>query len=471
MAGISVSGVGSGIDINSLVDQLVASERQPTVQRLDRREAGLQAELSGFSLLKSALADVQGALEDLDGDQLFQGRTVTSAAPETFTATADGGAATGSFSIEVERLASAQKLRSTGFSGADALVGTGTLTIASASDGFTVDAGDGSLGAIRDAINEAADNTIVSAGIVNVDDGAGGTESRLVLTAREPGSANALSVTTADDDGNDGDVAGLSRLAYDPQGAGTANLIELDPAEDALIRIDGQAATRSANTVDDLIDGVTLRLESADPGNPATLTIGEDTGAARTAVNAFVTAFNGFTELRDSLTGFDPDTRQGGPLLGDSTLRILDSRLRSTLFDRVGAAGEVSSLAALGVTTGDDGRLAVDDAALTTALDDNPAAVAALFGGDSGLVARAGGVLEGFLQNDGLLDNRIDGLNTRIEGIGDRRLDLDRRIGALESRLRAQFTAMDQLVSRLQNTGSFLTQQLANVPLPGDRNR
>ncbi|MDZ7754718.1 MAG: flagellar filament capping protein FliD [Gammaproteobacteria bacterium] len=471
MAGISVSGVGSGIDINSLVNQLVASERQPTVQRLDRREAGLQAELSGFSLLKSALADLQSALDGLGGDGLFQGRSVTSAAPEQFTATAQGGAATGSFAIEVERLASAQKLRSTGFSGPDAIVGTGTLTIAGGDSSFTVDAGDGSLGAIRDAINEAADNTLVSAGIVNVDDGTGGTESRLVLTAREPGSANALTVTTSDGDGDSTDATGLSRLVYDPQGSGATQLIELDPAEDALIRIDGQAATRSANTVDDLIDGVTLELLSADPGNPATLTIGEDTGAAGTAVNAFVTAFNGFAELRDSLTGFDPDTRRGGPLLGDSTLRILDSRLRSTLFDRVGAAGEVNSLAALGITTGDDGRLTVNNATLTAALDDNPAAVAALFGGETGLVARAGGMLDGFLQNNGLLDNRIDGLNGRIEDIGDRRLNLDRRIDALESRLLAQFTAMDQLVSQLQNTGNFLTQQLENIPVPGRTNR
>lgn len=471
MAGISVTGVGSGIDINSLVEQLVAAERQPTQRRLDIREVGLQAELSGFGLVKSALSELQGRLSTLGEEALFQGRTATSSEPDVFTASAESGAASGTFSLEVEQLASAQKLRSTGFSSADSTVGGGSLTIVAGSEGFTVDVGAGaSLAAIRDAINQAPANTAVSAGIVNVDDGSGGTESRLVLTAREPGSANALTVTTADADGNDTDAAGLSQLVYDPDGSGATNLVELDAAADAIVYLDGQQATRSSNQIDDLIDGVTVDLVKADPGTAHTLTVAEGTADAAAAVQAFVKAFNAFIDTFNGQTAYNPDTGEAGPLLGDSTVRILESRLRGSVTSPVAGVGNADSLAAIGILTDDSGRLTVDQAALNNALAGNPGSVSALFAGDDGIVARTEELISGYLQNNGLLDARIDGVNARIEGINADREALNDRVAALESRLLAQFTAMDQLVAELQSTGNFLTQQLANIPVPGRDN-
>lgn len=471
MAGISISGVGSGIDINNLVDQLVAAQQQPKSRRLDNRESRLQAELSAFGLVKSALSELQSALQALDSDSLFRQRTATSGNDEVFTASAEAGTAAGSYAIEVQQLAVAQKLRSAGFADADTTVGTGTLTISNGSDSFNIEvaAGGDSLAAIRDAINGSADNGIVTAGIVNVDDGAGGTEARLVLTANETGTANGLTVTVTDDDGDDGDAAGLSRLAYDP-GNAVANLVELTAAADAKVLVDNQLATRSTNTVDDVVDGVTLDLVSADPGTTYALGVSADSAAATKAVDAFVKAFNGFIEVQDNLTSFNADTQQGGLLIGDSTLRLLESGLRSALTDRANGAGDADSLAAIGITTGENGRLVVDDAALADALAADPGGIAALFGGDDGVAVRADGLLTGYLQSNGLLDSRTDSLNNRIDDISDQRLDLARRTDALRSRLLAQFTAMDQLVAQLQSTGNFLTQQLANVPVPGRDN-
>lgn len=460
MAGISVTGVGSGIDINSLVEQLVAAERQPTEERLNTREVVFQAQLSGFGLVKSALSDLRNALRSLGDDGLFQQRTATSAEPEVFTATAQDGVAAGAYSVEVEQLATAQRLRSAGFASSDTTVGSGTLSIAANGSSFSVAVTSASLTEVRDAINGAADNTLVSASIVNVDDGLGGTESRLVLSARTAGSDHALTVTADDADGDDTDAGGLSQLVYDPDGTGTTNLIQVDPAGDALVRVDGQAATRSSNIISDLIDGVTLTLQDADPGNPHRLTISENPSAVVSAVDAFVAAFNSFFDTHDAQTAFNPETQEAAALLGDSTMRLLESRLRGAIANPVATSGDLDSLAALGIVTGRDGRLSLDTATLNQALSDNPSGVAAVFSGDDGMVARADALIAGYLDNNGLLDDRIDGLNTRIEDLNAGRADLDRRMAALEARLFSQFSAMDQIVSQLQSTGEFLFQQL-----------
>ena len=131
MAGISVSGVGSGIEINGLVDQLVAAERDPQVQRLDVKEATYQTQLSSFGLLKSALSDVQTSLAKLGNEGLFAERTASSSEPDVFGATAGADAAPGAYTVRVEQLATSHKLRSAGFADADATVGTGTLGISS----------------------------------------------------------------------------------------------------------------------------------------------------------------------------------------------------------------------------------------------------------------------------------------------------------------------------------------------------
>jgi flagellar hook-associated protein 2 len=189
--------------------------------------------------------------------------------------------------------------------------------------------------------------------------------------------------------------------------------------------------------------------------------VGESAEGAETAVKEFVNAFNAFVEALNSSTSFNAETGQAGILLGDSTVRQMESRLRSALSDRVpGVAGGPDSLASLGIRTRDDGLLSIDGERLSAALAENPGGVEALFTGEEGLAARVGGVISGYVGTNGLLDTRTDGLNARIEDIGDQRIRLGERIEALEERLRAQFTAMDQLVAELQTTGNFLAEQL-----------
>lgn len=458
MPTITSAGLGSGLDINNLVTQLVQAEREPVANRLDRREVEYQADISAFGALKSALSEFQTAVKGLQESSAFDATTVTSSNPDLFTATASGAPPTGGFSIEVHRLAEPEKLRTKGFSGSDAEVGTGTLTVALGSDSFdvAVDSSNNTLAGIRDAINNAADNPGVTATIVNVDDGSGGTESRLVLSSEEgAGTSKAITVTVADDDGNNTDAAGLSQLASD-------HLVQLQAAVDAEIRVDEQTITRDSNTISDAIEGITLTLVSADPEASARLTVGSDSSVASTSINDFVESFNKVVDTLNQLSSFNSETGEAGVLFGDATLRNAESQLRRIVGGQVtGLEGNFDSLASIGITTDEQGKLSVDNETLEGAIERDLDAVIQLFASENGVVSQLDSALSGYVSSGGLIADRVDGLNTRVERINDQRADLERRLQAVEERYRAQFTAMDALVGELQSTSNFLSQQFA----------
>jgi flagellar hook-associated protein 2 len=474
MASISASGLGSGLDIGSLVSQLVAAEREPATRRMNLQEAGYQARLSGFGLLRSALAEFQGAASALRQPAAFRpAPRVSSSDRDLVTATATAQAATGSYAVEVVRLARAQKLLSGPFAGSTTPVGTGTLTIGQGTSSFsvTIAAGSDTLAAVRDAINAAAGNAGVRAGILNVDDGLGGTVSKLVLSAQQTGSAGAITVSVADDDGNGTDALGLSRLAYDP-GAGVANLSEIQGAVDALVRIDGQDITRSSNRIEDAVDGLTLTLVAQAPGTPATLTVTPDDSATTQAVGRFVDAYNALFDAISEQTRFDPQTRQAAALFGDATVRSLSAQLRRLLGGELAGGGPHNSLPAIGVTTDRSGRLGVDQTRLKAAIEADGEAVAALFTGADGYATRLDELLEAYGGSGGILDSRTEGLNDRIERLNQDRLALDQRLQAMQRRLTDQFSAMDTLVGTLRSTSDFLSQQLVGLQaLIGSRSR
>ncbi|ROR34921.1 flagellar filament capping protein FliD [Inmirania thermothiophila] len=462
MASIQSLGVGSGLDLASLVTDLVAAERQPTELRLNKREAKTQATLSALGTVKSALASLRDAVAALKDTDTFTGRTATSGDTSLFTASADGDAVAGSYEIEVVQRAAAHKVRSGDFASAGDNVGTGTLTISVGGDSFTVavDASAQTLADVRDAINAADGNDgLVSATIVHVDDGAGGTVSRLVLTAGSTGAANAISVTVADDDGNDTDAAGLSRLA-------SANLVEIRPAADAQIRIDGQTVSSATDTFADAIDGVTITVvgEPETPGTTAELTVAVDRGAVTAAVQGFVDAYNGLVATLGALTEYSSEGASG-TLIGDFTVRTLESRLRAELGAAVdGADAAYDTLVELGITTDEDGMLQLDSAKLEAAMDAGLDKLSTLFAGSDGVAVRLYDLIDEYTGSDGILDAREEGLQALLDDIEAQREALDRRMEALEERLTAQFSALDSLIAELNTTSQFLAGQLANLP-------
>jgi flagellar hook-associated protein 2 len=457
---ITTSGVGSGIDIESLVTKLIAAEGQPATNRIDKKEATWQADLSAYGSLKSALSSFQTAVKALNDPADFLGRTSTSSNTEVFSATADQTAVPGKYDIEVIQLAESAKSRSGNFTSADEVVGTGSLAISLGAKTFniTVDSENNTLAGLRDAINAASDNPGLTASIINVDGG-----SRLVLTSDKLGSANSIGIVASDDDGLPVDDAGLSRLA-------TVNLTTVQAAQDAIINVDSQAVTRDSNTFSDVISGVKFTLDSALPGTVESLSIGLDKGSLIKNVNSFVKAYNSLADTMANLSSFNADTGAAGTLLGDSALRSVQSKISQTMSSSIAGLG-FGSLVSIGITTNDKGNLEVDSAKLDSVMTADYTAVSQLFSSENGLAKSLDSVLERYISSDGILTARQDGLQTNIDSLDGDREQLNRRLASLDARYRAQFTAMDILVAQLTSLGDYMSQQLASLPEPNSIRR
>lgn len=450
-SGLSISGVGSGLDIQGIVSQLVEAEGAPRRDLLATREASYEATLSGLSKLKSAASELSSAAFDLRSLDTFRSRSVTSGNEDIVTATASPGTALGKYQVEVGQLARAQKQASAGFADSTASVGSGQLTFDTSDSSFsvTVAAGD-SLAAVRDKINGASGNDSVQASILNVDDGAGGTEARLVFSARETGMANAVTVTATDDDGNSSDSAGLSRLA-------SANLTELAAAQDAQLTIDGLSVTRATNQVEGVIEGMTLNLNRAEPGTTVEVAVESDNAPVLEALNGFVEKYNALNRSYRDLTAYDAETEQGGVLQGDAAANGLNRGLRSLLGGNIGT-GAIDNLAEIGIQIDSEGTMTLDESKAEAALDrDSQAVKDFLADPATGVSRQVDDLLQPYLRFDGIIDNRTDSLNRSLQRIDDQRAALDRRLENYQESLTQQFTAMDQIVQNLQSSASYLS--------------
>ena len=443
-------GLGSGLDVNSLVTQLVAAERAPAQQRLTRLESGLDTKLSALGTLRGGLSNFQAAVGALRSESQLLARRTEVSEPGVLRASATASAAVGSYSVEVLSLASAHKISSQAYaSGSSATVGAGTLTVHQngASFDLTISAGT-TLAQLRDAINGAAGNAGIRASIVQADDGA-----RLVLTAKTPGSAQAIRVTAS------GATGGLDALVYDP-GVSTPMSV-LTPPTNAQAKVEGFTVSAAGNTLTGAIEGVTLDLLAAKPGTTLSVTVSQDNSAMRDRIAKLVSDFNSTAATLARLRAYDPANRNGGPLIGDSTLLGIESRLRRDLASAVTASGtSPATLAAIGISMGADGRLSVNDSKLSATLRDDPAAVARLFAGDGGVANRLHATLDGAIAAGGQVTSRTESLQTQKRDLQRAKEALDLRMKSVEARYRAQFTSLDSLLSGLQSTGSYLARQL-----------
>ena len=446
------SGIGSGLDIDGIVRQLLAAEARPQQQRLDQRQSSLQARLSAFGQFRSAVETLREALRPLTSPDRFQGRIATVGNEALIGASASLDAATGSYTVEVLQLASAQKLASAAFASPADVIGNGTLTLSVGGESFDVviEPGRETLADIRSAINAAAGNAGVTATLVNANDG-----TRLILTAAASGAASTISVAGS---GGDGGLAQLKRLT------------EGQPARDAQLRVDGFTIDSPSNVVADAVSGLTLTLKSAAPGSPTTVTVGNDAAGSRSKVEEFVQAYNALVNALRPLTAFNAETRRGGALLGDPTARNFLNAVRTEVVRAVDGGGAIGSLAELGITTRGDGTVQVNaerlDQALAAGFDD----VGRFFAtAETGLAGRLDALLGQYVGSGGLIQARTDGLQGRLRDIADARAALEFRLEKVEARLRRQFGALDSLVAQLRQTSDFLTRQLATLAPPNQQ--
>ena len=459
MAGsITSLGIGSGIDIESIVNQLVAVERRP-IQLLEARQTDIDIQISALGAVQDAVTNFQSSISDIKLSTGFRTFAVDSSDSEVLTAEAGEGSVPISSDIEVLTLAQRNKLASVAFANGESVVGEGQLDITVGGNTFSIgiDANNNTLEGIRNAINENLNNSGVSASIITADDG-----SHLVLTSEESGTANALSITvTGDTDGNDTDAAGLSSLVF--VSGGTQNLQEIDVAQDATLRVDGFDVTRSSNEISDVIEGVTLSLKDI---GTATLSVSEDRSVGKSAIEAVVTAYN---DLIISL-----NTQRESTLQGESLLLGIETRVRQIFSDRFSITGSnFQYLFDVGLTFDRDGILSLDSDKFDQAIDDDFNGVVQLFSDpDAGFAQAIDAVVSSYVDTGGLIQARTDGLSESRSQIDDDIERIEDRIVLTEQRLRRQYAALDSLVGQLNATSTFLTQQLANSPINnlGDRN-
>ena len=388
--GLSSAGIGSNLPVDSIISQLMGVEQKP-LTALDKKVAAVQAKLSAMGTIKSALATFQTAVKGLSDVGKFQAVSATIGDAAVATVSGSPSATLGSYSLEVSRLAQAQKLASAGQASSTADIGTGTITFdlgtisgGTLTDGkytgagfassgsvktVTIGAGDSSLSGIRDAINKA--QVGVTASIVN--DGSG-SPYRLVLTEQASGKASSMRISVG---GGDPELAAL--LNHDPDLDAGQAMSEMVTAQNAEFKLDGIAISSASNTASNVIDGLTLNLTKTNVGNPTTVVLGRDTAAVIASVGQFVSAFNAINKTMKDLTAYNEATRTGAVLNGDSTVRGIQTQLRALLSSPVATGGSAFSvLSEIGVTV-KAGVMAVDDAKLKQTIDSNFTDVAGLF--------------------------------------------------------------------------------------------
>jgi flagellar hook-associated protein 2 len=470
---ISSAGVGSGLDVATIVSQLLAIEKRP-LELLQQDAAKLNTQLSTYGKLQSSFTDLRDAARKLTDSSTWTPVTVASSDAAAVNAIGGAGAVPGSYSVSVSTLAAAQSIVGSAVADAAAAFGSGSLTIElgawdAGQTGFTartpaatvtvtIAPGSDSLKAIRDQINAAGAG--VTASIVNDATGA-----RLAIRSTDSGEANGFRITVTDDDGNGSDAAGLSRLAYDPSGGGSVMTLA-QAAANAQATINGIAITSASNTLTDVLDGLTVQLSRVTTGT-VSLAVQPDTETIRASITDFVTKYNALVTLMREQTKYDPASKTAGALQGDGTAVGLLGRLRTMVGSSTAAATAFTRLADVGLTPQRDGTIAVDDAKLTSALANLPELRAFFSRNDSDDANDGFGTLlrtmaDSTLGSDGALATRQDGLRSRLDRNEDRQNQLEDRLALTEQRLRAQYTRLDESMGKLNALSSYIQQQITS---------
>ena len=464
MAAISNIGVGSDLNLQDLLDKLEASENT-RLDAINTQATSYQTKLSGYGTIKSVLDAYAAAAKTLANAQTYTAVTPSVGSESVLTATNDATAVAGKYTINVTSLAAAQSVVSKQVADQKAAIGGGTITFemgenlgtgGTPTSTKTVTIGsDTSLQGIRDSINKAGVG--VTASIIN--DGSG-TPYRLVLTSDQSGTKSGFRVSASDSAVSD-------VVAYDPSLATQPNgMSQKVAAANAALTINGIDVTSQSNTISEAAQGVTLNLKSL---GSTTLDMKLDTASIKTAVTGFVAAYNNVLTAAKTLTAFDTDAGTKGALNGDTTLRNIQSRMRSMLNTPMSDGnGGTITLSDIGVEFNIDstnsGSLKVNDDKLTKTITNNIDKLKAVFAGVNGANGLGKNITDfndSLNATGGALSSATDGITTTLKDLEDQYDATKSQITATMDRYRAQFTQLDLLVSQMNQTSSYLTQQFA----------
>lgn len=468
---ISSTGLGSGLDVSSIVSQLMTLERKP-LELMQESQTKAETQLSALGRLQSALGSMQDAARSLTSLTTWRATTVSSSDSSAVAATSSGNTPAGAYSVEVTKLASAQSVASATVPGPTHVIGTGMLhiqmgkwfgdpqdftpTLGASQVSIAITASDNTLEKIRDKINNA--DAGVSASIVTDATGA-----RLAIRSEATGESNGFKITVEDDDGSDDNASGLSMLAYDA--AAASPMTRTQTAANAQLTINNIAISSESNTLSNVIDGLSLTL-SRKTTAPVELSVNRDATSIQKSVTDFADAYNAVVKLVREQTAYNETTKKGGALQGDRSAVALLNQMRTLVGGSTSATTAFARLADVGLEPQRDGTLKVNSSKLTSAVGQLGELQKFFSRDDTGTASDGFATkLREFAQlqlgTDGSLTTRQAGLQERIEGMKDRVADFEDRLARTEKRLVSQYTKLDSNMAALSGLQSYITQQVA----------
>jgi flagellar hook-associated protein 2 len=452
MAGTTITGVGSGFDTQAIVKSLVDAERAPKQAQINLQSQKATTQLSSIGKIQAALDAFRGALTSMGTDNSFSGLTGTSSDEKVATMTANQGAASGSFSLVVNQLATPSKLSTKSFAGGQStVVNSGTtpttLTISQSGKNFDLKVPAGAtLQQVRDSINSQFGTAGLSANILTDSNG-----SRLILTSTNAGVGSDLTMS-----GNSGIDTGYT-VVSEPK--------------NAKYTIDGIAAESKTNSITDAVSGVSIKLLSVSPlttpsdtastaRNALTISVSTSTTALKSGVKGFVDTYNALLKAMNAETKVTKDAAGNSvaaTLTGDSTMRTLQAAIRNE-FNALSGNGTLKSLAQFGVTTDrDTGALSIDAKQWDKAVLTNAADINSIFSGKTGLLARLTAATDGYAKaTTGILATRSTSLSDSLKDLNKQQVALDERLTTMQDSLTRKYTAMDTLVAQLRQQSSSI---------------
>ena len=471
---ISSAGIGSGLDVSSIVSSLMAVETQP-LTKLQTVASTMQTKLSAFGQMQSFVSSFRDAAAQLQTASNYAVTTATSSDTTSVGASSTTKAIPGSYAVSVTSLASTQSTVSASgqFSAGTDAVGTGSITISlgtwsTGQASFTpksgstavvipIGASENTLAGIRDKINAA--NAGVSATLVT-----DATGTRLALQSSATGAANGFRVTVSDDDAANTDALGLSRLAFDPPSATTGTTLT-QSAVNTKASINGIAVETTGSTLSDVVDGMTFNLSKVTT-TPVTVSVTRNTDSVKSLVTNFVAAYNALASFLSSATSYDASTKTAALLQGDATTTGLQNQLRSMVAQAGKASGTFGTLSDIGLEFQKDGRLKVNDTKLSAALSNLPELTKAMTNVDTATPTNNGFAksltawADGLLGSTGSLTGKTKSIQSQIASNQKDQDNLSTRLTAIEARIRAQYTALDTTMSNANALSKYVTQQI-----------
>jgi len=463
MASVTNAGVGSGLNLESIISATLQAEFQPKSAKLAKTESSLKVQLSGLGGIKSILAKLQDVMKELAKTSVFENRTATVRQPgnakdegDLVSVSTSTTATPGAFNIEVTQLAKGSRAVSAAgstFSSSNDVVSAsgGTLTFAAGAKTFDVVVAPGAtLEQIRQQINKSKQNFGFSVNIVNT-----GSNSQLVVNSNVTGVGNDLKITASSADFN--------KITTEAFGGGTGGLAigAVDKAQDAIIKVDGLQITSATSTFKDAVQGLTIKAQRQSiSGETAKATVDFDREGVTKKIDEFVTAYNNSIEMINQQSLLSTS-----PLYGDPTVRAIKDQLVAALQTTVKDAGSFSTVFDIGLSLNASNKLEKKSVVRSVgqALDTNYSDVGSLFTNAKGIAESFNKMLESYVSTGGVIKKRQDDINVGLKDIEGDKKDLDYRIETMEKNLRKKYSALDVLIAQMKSTNNYLTSQLSQL--------